>query len=229
MARGDSIIMAVPAKGWPPYIVTEKKPHGIMVDVMRQIAATADVKLECATYPDMRALIRLRDGRVDAYPKSREWVVDPDNYLWTDPVLDSQDVLIFRKGNIWNFDQPHQRDGKRIGCVLGYRYPGLEPLFTSQTIKRASAPDSRTMLRMLSRRRTDAAVINKNVAIWRMNTTPDLRAEDFVFSDKPLASAPYAFAFTRTREWTAFIAHFNRELAAMKKDGRLRAILNKYR
>lgn len=229
IAKDGSMVMAIPAKGWPPYIIAEKTPRGIMVDVMRQIAATANLEIQFINYPDKRALMRLCDGTVDAYPKSRDWVTDPADYLWTDPVLNSQDVLIFRKGKTWDFSQPHERNEKRIGCVFGYRYPKLEPFFASQKLKRANAPNSKAMLLMLARGRTEAAVANKNVALWLMGTTFELNRNDFEFSEKPLGTAPYAFAFSRTKRWERFIALFNRELAAMKKDGRFQAILEKYR
>jgi polar amino acid transport system substrate-binding protein len=229
IAKDDSMVMAIPAKGWPPYIIAEKTPRGIMVDVMRQIAATANLEIQFINYPDKRALMRLCDGTVDAYPKSRDWVTAPDEFLWTDPVLESQDLLLFRKGEKWDFDRPQEGSGEKIGCVLGYRYPVLKPFFASDKIKRVNAPNSRSMLLMLSRGRTDAAVVNKNVALWLMEDTFELSGNDFEFADHPLETAPYAFAFTQKKEWKPFIAHFNRELAAMKKDGRLQAILDKYR
>jgi len=121
-------------------------------------------------------------GDIDAYSKAKEWVKNPKAYLWTDPVVDSTDVLIFPKDRPINFETPDDLKGKQIGAIPGYRYPLLEPYFADGRIKRDDVKKDSLMLGKLLRGRDDAAIINKLVAFWVIRQNPEFKGQ-FGFSD----------------------------------------------
>lgn len=231
-ASEETILLGGPHEGWPPFFIPAPNGQpatGIMPDVLRAVAGRVDIKVVEAYYPDKRGMLYLTDGSLDAWPKSEKWVDDPQRYLWTDPVVVSTDVIVSRKRSPLPYHSPQDLVGRDIGVILGYSYPTLEPLFKRGLITPFRAPATKHMLRMLDRGHVDGAVCNRFVAQWILREDEGLAHEDFLFSETPVDSAPYRFAFTRARDWTEFVERFNSELKAMREDGRLEAILDQYR
>jgi polar amino acid transport system substrate-binding protein len=223
------IIVGFNNVSWPPYLVEETngKIHGIMMDVMKAIASKHGFSVKITPLPEKRAIRGMAQGDIDAYSKAKEWVQNPNAYLWTDPVVDSTDVLIFPKDRPVHFETPDDLDGKKIGAILGYRYPLLEPYFADGRIKRDDVKKDSLMLAKLLRGRDDAAIINKFVAYWVIRQNPEFK-DKFAFSEKPVGEAGCRFMFTPKQNWGPFIEAFNKELTSMKGDGRLDAIVRKY-
>ncbi len=227
----DKVVrMALSDRAWPPYeFVDQEGPTGIMADIMAEICAKAGWSLTLTVFEDKRREDVIILGEQDASPMAKAWTRDPDELAWTDPALDSTDVLVFLADRKFPYIGPQDLFGKRIGCVQAYIYPTLEPYFDNRDIIRHDTPNTFTMLKLLQLGRVDAAIVNKNVALWFMKNEPGLTAESFSFSQTPVATAAYGYMFNKSEKWTAFIRQFNIELAQMKADGRLDAILKKYR
>jgi polar amino acid transport system substrate-binding protein len=227
--ENKEIIIGFNNVAWPPYLVKEinGKIHGIMIDVMKEIASRHGFSVKIAPLPEKRAIRGITGGDIDAYSKAKEWVDNPNAYLWTDPVLDSTDVLIFPEDRPVRFEKPDDLKGKQIGAILGYRYPLLEPYFADGRIKRDDVKKDSLMLAKLLKGRDDAAIINKLVAFWVIRQNPEFRGK-FAFSEKAVGKAGVCFMFTTKQNWGPFIETFNKELTAMKTDGRLDAIVRKY-
>lgn len=227
--ENKEIVVGFNNVAWPPYLIKDPngKIHGIMIDVIKTIASKHGFSVKITSLPEKRAIRAIASGDIDAYSKAKEWVKNPEAYLWTDPVVDSTDVLIFPKDRPVDFETPDDLKGKKIGAILGYRYPLLEPYFADGRIKRDDVKRDSLMLGKLLRGRDDAAIINKLVAFWVIRQNPEFKGK-FAFSDEPVGEAGCGFMFTPKRNWGPFIETFNNELAVMETDGRLDAIVRKY-
>lgn len=226
-AAQKEIIFAYPVEGWPPYLIPQEK-SGIMVDVLQNIATKIGFKVITHHYPDKRCKMMLEQQTIDIWPKAQEWTRHPDHYLWTDPVVSSDDILIFRKGEKTPIKSQDDLEGMRIGCVYGFSYPELAALFESRLAVRQDALNTESMLEMLKIGRTDVAVTNRLVAGWVIKNSPMLEMDEFQFGDVKLESAPYRFAFSKNDKWIDFIYHFNKELMRMRITGELQTILDRY-
>ncbi len=165
-------------------------------------------------------------GEIDAIPRAMEWVEHPENFQWSDPVLNSQDVIIQRKEN--NFQSLDQLHKKVLCTVIGYTYPQLNPLFDKKSLVRADARDTEAMLSTLQRQHCDAAVTNIHVFNWHKKTKPEI-TKDLIASSIVVGSAPYRFQFNQDKKWTDFIKRFNQQLKEMKIRGELEKIISRYR
>lgn len=226
----NELILTTARAGWPPFIIPADRygdARGIMIDILREAAQCAGRSLKIVHYPEKRCLMNLRDGTVDIYPKAREWVTKPDQFDWTAPVICSEDTLVFRNDDQARVTQ--SLTGMSIGVVHGFSYPALKTLFACGSIQRHDAHNTKNLLLMLSRGHVDAIFTNRHVAKWIIRKSPNLNEEEFAFAQKPLDSAPFRFAFTKKRNHYKFIAAFNKELEKMRKDGRLQAILDRYK
>lgn len=228
--RDTPITLGSPPPGWPPYYLAEGNAQaGIMPDIFMEATRSLGREATTLPLPEKRLMLHLAQGTVDVYTKAMEWVADPSLFLWSAPVVASSDVLLFRAGEAFDYPGTDRLEGRSLVTVLGFRYPTLEPLFASGKVKRVDAVDARCQLRMLKCRRGDAAVVNRHVALWLMREDPQLDPEEFRFAERPLATAESRFVFSRRREWGAFIRDLDREIERMRADGRMQAILARYR
>lgn len=225
------LVLSVPENGWPPFIIISPlstKPEGIMIDVIQEIAKAEGYDLRFAAYPEKRGPLMLREGVVDAFPKAQEWMTKPSDYQWTDPIIDSADVVVSRRDDPVRFTTPDDLEDVDVGLMFSYRYPKLEPLINRHFLTTHRAGSVYNLLRMVCHGHVDCAVVNPLVARWLIRNHQDLDLHDFTFSETVLDSAPMRFAFIKGDRWKPFIARFNAILKKMKKDGRLDEIIASY-
>lgn len=231
-AENDRLVFGTVPDGWPPFIIPVNGSGdcvGIMPDIFKEVCAKINMDIDVHISPEKRTRRLLDEGGVDVFPLSIRWVDDPTNYLWSLPVMPVEDIIVYRKDSPITYNKPHDLAGMNVGVIHGYVYPTLDKLFETGTVHRHTAFNTRNLLFMLARKHVDAIVSTPHVARWILSIEPKLNAEDFAFCRTPVDSAPYAFAFTKTKEWRPFITKFNAELEAMRQDGRLDTILQKYR
>ena len=231
-AKRETLVFASPKTGWPPFIITTKNAsccRGIMPDVLTEICTALEYDMAVEYYPEKRCQMLLAEGRIDVFPKSPKWVDDPSAFLWTEPVLNVSDVIVYPRESPVRFSTPHDLEGLNIGTIHGFIYPTLTPFFERDIIHRHNTFSTRSLMYMLVRGHVDGVVTSRQVAKWIIKEEADLTAEQFGCSETAVDSAPYGFAFARGKGWEPFIETFNRELKAMRRDGRLEAILNRYR
>jgi len=228
---GGTVTLTVPPEGWAPFVIVSPKQagrDGILTEVFRAAAKAAGYDCRVEPRADREGLMLVRQGRADAAPKAREWVSGPERYLWTDPVFLSSDVVISRKDAPVAYRAPGDLKGRTVGLVQGFKYPKLADLADSGAFTVVRAASVEELLLLLMRGKVDCAVANPTVAKWVLRNRGDITRQDVVFDRNSVNSAPCRFAFTGGDKWASFVARFNEELAAMKKDGRLAAILNHY-
>ncbi len=226
-----TITMFVPDLEWPPYIIQDPggKDEGSLVEVFKVISKSMGYQVIAKQLPDKRGWAMLREGTVDVHIKAKKWVKAPESYLWSDPFLLNEDVLIFRANSTLSFASVDSLIGKSVAAIKGFVYPAMEPFFDSGKILRIDVTSPYTMLDLLALGRVDAALVNRSETQWLFRTRPDLNPERFRMDETACDSAYYRYVFTRDEKWVPFIEEFNKRLEAMKQDGSLETILDQYR
>ena len=226
-----SLSVSVPPEGWPPYIICDEDAavRGVMMDVLTEIAQTLGRQVQVVKFPEMRGRMLMQMGEIDAYPKAQEWVKDPDSFLWTDPIVFSEDVLVLKANSPLEFTGPESLYGLDVGVIHGFGYPTLDEHLEKSRIRAHRARTTENLIDMVDQGRIDCAVTNRLVAEWIIKNNERHVSGRFRFSAAPVDAAPYRFAFHRGGGWEPFINSFNVELAKMKADGRFEAILARYR
>lgn len=227
LAADKTIRLATPPGGFPPFIIVApgQPTSGIVVDVLQEIAALQGYQVRHTDAPKKRVEQMILDGQLDASPRALEWGGDPRVFVFTDSVIRIRDLVFSRRQAPLRYRSPDDLLGKSLGTHLGYVYPQLTPYFDSKKILRADAGTEKSMLLMLQAGRTDALVMNELVALWLIKT--ENLQDQFSAADTELDGHEYRLMFGP--QWSEFVAHFNRELARMKRDGRLARVIGKYR
>ncbi|MBI9081381.1 MAG: transporter substrate-binding domain-containing protein [Pseudodesulfovibrio sp.] len=230
-ASNKAIILFIPDTDWPPYLISDSNhpDKGVFVEVLMAVATPLGYTVQTRRLPNKRGWLLLEEGVVDAHPKAKEWIKNPERYNWTDPFMTNEDVLLYTASKDSKFTNPESLFGKTVATINGFIYPALEKHFASGEIKRVDVASPYAMLGLLDLNRVDAALVNRSETQWLFRNRPDLKPEKFHMDDTPFDSAEYRYAFTKSKDWQPFITEFNEALNTMKQNGQLKAILDQYR
>jgi polar amino acid transport system substrate-binding protein len=225
------LVMFIAYADVPPYYIggTEDSNNGILMDVLRAVTGPLDCTVTTRRLPDKRGWDMLKHGGVDVYASAREWIENPDQFLWTDSFMVNEDVLVYRVGSPQIYSGPESLHGKTLACIKGFVYPALEGHFGPTGIIRLDAPTPEAMLELLRRGRADAALVNHTEIQWILRTRPDLEPHRFRIDPLPVDRAFFRFLFPRDRGLEPMVEQFNRRLATMRRDGSLRTIIGRYK
>lgn len=223
------IVFSIPPDGYPPYLIDRNS--GILVDVLQIIAGKNGYSvIVVKIFPEIREQKMHQNRKVDVRANSKEWTENPDDFIFTDPIVEHEDVLIYLKLKPIQFGQIDDLLGKTIGTMLGYTYPFFEAHFAdpNMPIERHDVTSRESMLEMLLVKRVDCAIINKLVALWTIKQNKKYQGQ-FDFSGASVGSVGYRLVFLKSAKWRFFVDSFNDELAIMKQNGELEEIIGNYR
>ncbi len=223
----EIILFNMSPKGYPPYMIKEagKQPRGIMIETLQFIASKHGYKVKIDSIPRKRVVLRLNSGKLDATPRAKEWVSNPENFEFTDSIIRVRDVLFSLQESPLKFEEIEDLFGKEIGTHLGYKYPMLTTYFKNNRILRNDTISENAILEMLIRKRTEAAIVNEIVGKWLIKKNH--WKDKFVISKKDVGGFDYRIMFAK--RWRSFVHKFNKELLLMKRNGMLEKIMSKYK
>mgnify|MGYP000473965320 CR=1 FL=1 len=226
--RAEEIKFNIGVGGYPPYMIVQKDkpPKGIMVEVLQVIASKYGHTLKIYKVPRKRVDVMMYSGKLDATPRAKEWNSRPDDFIFTNPIINFKDVLFSSSTNPLKFEKISDLYGKNLSTHLGYKYPILKKHFQNKKINRYDYNSEESMMEkvLFSKGRFNAAVLNEMVGLWIIKNR---NWEDkFIVSKKHLASVGYRIMFDK--RWKDFVKQFNRELETMKQNKQLDSIINKY-
>ncbi|MGM0769596.1 MAG: substrate-binding periplasmic protein [Pseudomonadota bacterium] len=213
--------------GYPPYlIVKDEQPAGIVWDVVSVIAERMGYEVVPKQVPRKRVDSMLLEGYIDGTPRAIEWTSDPDQFLFTDPIVAIEEVLFIPASSEFEYRKPEDLFSRTLVTHLGYSYPRLEPHFETEKIKRFDVSRDRDMFTfVLHGQRFDAAVADRLVGQWIL-LNEGLQGE-FRISEESISN--YPFRLMLRKNWAGFAERFNAELATLRDSGELDTILSQYR
>jgi len=213
--------------GYPPYLIVDgSHPSGIVWDVVSLVSERLGYTLVAEKIPRKRIDQMLLEGRVDGTARAREWTEHPENYLFTDPIVNIEEVFFTPRDSAISYESPEDLISTTLVTRLGYYYPALEPYFEKGLIKRFDASRDREMfIFTLHGNRFDAAVADRLVGQWFLRN--EGLQEKFIISTNSISQ--YGFSIMLRKEWKEFADAFNTELALIRRNGELDAILANYR
>lgn len=217
----------VSPSGYPPYLINhESRTTGIMWDVVKTIAERIGYRVEAVKVPRKRVDQLLLEGLFDGTPRAREWTDNPEEFIFTDPVVDIEEVIFFPKSSSEEFRVVEDLFSLTLVTQLGYNFPKLEPHFESGQIKRFNVPrDQDIFVYVLSDDDLDAAVADRLVGKWLLMEQDS--QDEFRVSSSTLSQS--GFRLMLRPDWQGFARAFNEKLASMRANGEIDAILAKYR
>ncbi|MGB1239258.1 MAG: substrate-binding periplasmic protein [Pseudomonadales bacterium] len=228
LSAAQTLILNISEKGYPPYLLSEptEQGRGVLYDVLELITQRHNIQIEIISVPRKRVEQLLTAGSFDATMAAREWINSPQRFLFSDPIMQSQDVLFSKRETPLYFERVEDLFGERIATRLGYKYPLIDPYTVQQKIHRMDALTTEAMLKMVLADRADATIVNRAAGQWLIANQPHLQNK-FYITDKPINVFDLRLMFNQ--QWGDFVETFNRELAQMAASGQLQQIIERYR
>lgn len=228
-SEGDAstFFFNVSPNGYPPYMIVDgEQEYGIMLDVLERIAPRIGYTVETRKIPRKRVDQMLLEGYIDGTPRAIEWTEAPEQFLFTDPIVQVEEVFFFPETSTLDYRAPRDLFGKTVVTHLGYQYPALEPHLSSGEISRFDVARDEDMFRYLIHGdRFHAAVADRLVGKWilrNQGAAGKLRTSSSAISE-------YGFRIMVRPESSEFVEAFNRELEKLRESGELDTILAEYR
>ena len=139
--------------------------EGILFDLQQRMAAKVGRKADMLVMPSLRVEHAMASGEIDVRCYvSPNWInADHYRFIWSLPFMTQRDLLL---GNHAEQLQPEALHNERLGTVLGFTYPRLDPLFNSGQIQREDARTQDQVLHKLSARRYRFAISNELSLNW---------------------------------------------------------------
>lgn len=214
--------------GYPPYTIknSDEDVSGIFMEVLQHIAQSQGYNIQVIGLPRKRVTSMMLNEEADLTLAAVEWIKNADEFIFTDAILDSRDVIFSLQTQPLLFDKIEDLYGRSLSTHLGYYYPFLDSAFKSKQILRRDALSFDSMLKLALSNRTDAVVINRDVGLWMIKNNPAFQGK-FLSSAKAINTFKLRLMFHK--KWQPFVDIFNQKLTKMRESGELRKIVLSYR
>ena len=230
-AQDKTLHFSYASGGYPPYLfpVGSDENTGIVYEVLTRALDGMGWELAVEYRPELRGQMELDNGTVDCRGKAREWVSDPQRYQWSDPIIQSSNVLLTRADRPALSASPQGLAGCSIATQRGYSYPAFEDEFRQGAIRRVDKATPEEALKLVSRGRVEGAILDEATVAYLLRICPEYDARDFRAVEIPFHRSDYRLMFSPTRDWEPFLREFNVRLAALRAEGTIERIFRAYR
>ena len=211
-ASARTLRMAVNEANGRPFAIYDTTGHldgGLARDVIDPLAGALGLRAEYLNLPRARVEPWLRDGRIDgACFLAPAWVGKPDALRWSPVLFRIRQVIVSPPGAA-PVDSARALFGRRLGTLLNYTYPELQPYFADGRIRRSDAPSFASNIAKLGRGRIDAFLNDDIAALYAARTgrlPSDTRIDPLWAPENPVHCAFSPAFAAREPRWHAILA-----------------------
>lgn len=205
---------------WVPYYIpqTPEMP-GIVLEIIPQILALANIDGTAKNYPPRRTKYALDKGFLDFDIVSPSWfneIRTEDDFVFSDPFLpiESYFVTLKKNANKWQ-GQSQLPAQEEIGTVRGYLY------HNDSDFNRSDFHSEKDLIKGLAMGRIQLAIIGKSPAIYWSRELKVPIALTSVHSSGHLV-------LRLRKDHGNLLPRLNQAIAQLKQQGMIKSIVNKY-
>ena len=215
---------------WRPFAYqnAQQQPVGIAVEVMQELARRTGREISLSLYPARRLNQLFDQGQLDInFADSPLWNPPRQHHapLFTQSYLHVKEYLYFSADHVHPKQPLSEWRGLRIGSEMGYYYPILEPAFSQGRLQHKEFLHSADMLQLLLKHRIDAMAMDEWL-FQHLLQQQGLNGKAFVLGPQ-LGNATLCLKLRP--ELTELEQQLDNALQAMKQDGSLQQIIDRYR
>ncbi len=201
---------------------------GVLVDGLLKgfgdaLAAELHLTPRYVAFPRKRVEDALAHGTADLLCDLRPEWLERQDWLWSDAIFTNSLMIGSRRGVAPPADLAALR-GKRLGTVLGYRYGELEQALGTAFVRDEAVSDDINLSKLV-RHRFDFMVTNSLYFDYQRKVHPDGRALNperyTIMSFDTYCALPAASRIGRAR--------VNQAIAALRRNGTMQSILDRFR
>ena len=227
VAQAETLTYAVTDESWEPYwIVRDDRVTGILQDVMLALGARLPVQLKAShPLPPLRAQKLFREGQLQVECCVSElWRAAPEQVevsLWTVPVLEAQEILLFTPGKAFTYRALDDLRGRSIATVRGYGYVGAE------YFQRVDGADAASLIYRVAQGRCEAGIIDRLEWRYLLRSNARLSLPRWRVEAGPIIHRS-KLRLRLHREQGRWLDSINAAIEGMQRDGTLERIIANY-
>ncbi len=211
---------------WEPFTSSRDENCQILEQLVAEIFALYDIKVEFRYYPWLRSLKNVESGACDASFPLMDTPERRINVIATkEPILVEENVFFYLKNKDFHWETLEDLRAYTIGGTIGYAY--MTPL-TDFGLDIEFVPKEELNFQKIEAGRIDIYPASKYVGIYIINKLFDpVKRNNFRYDPKPLNSQDYYLLISRKNPDAQKIADmFDEGLRQYKRNGRYSEILN---
>lgn len=206
----------------PYYSYDARSNHyGIYIDILEVLFSGTSYALSYEFLPQARLRHWMEHDKLDVEPGIdktwRQKSKEIENSVYTDVFMSSDEVYVFAPGREFDVSDPRELEVKILCSVNGFNLvteADLDSLLQTVTEDK--------LLSMIEKKRCDYALLPWDIVkYWNKTHELTLEVSDVVKT--------YHLRIRLNKKFASVVPHLNKKIAAMKKNGQLERILNKYR
>lgn len=227
VSQAQTLTYAVTDEGWAPYwIVDGQRVSGVLQEFMLALDERLPEQLQAShPMPPLRTQKLFRDGVLQIECcVSKSWRSDAaqaEASVWTVPVLETEEMLIFKPGKSFPYRHVEDLRGRSIATVRGYGYVG------SDNFQRNDGADVRALIYRVSRGRSEAGILDRLEWRYLQHTDAQLQAPSWRVEEGPTFHRSQ-LRLRLHRDQVGRLKAFNAAIRSLQDDGTLARIVARY-
>ncbi|WFC63657.1 ABC transporter substrate-binding protein [Pseudomonas sp. REST10] len=227
VARAEVLVYAVTDESWAPYwIVDGERISGILHDFMIALDARLPDDLQAShPLPPLRTQKLFREGQVQIECcVSQSWrraAGQAEVSLWSIPVLDAEEMLLFAPGRGFPFRHLEDLRGRSIATVRGYGYVG------SEYFQRNDGADAHALIFRVAQGHSEAGILDRLEWRYLRSRDPQLQAPSWQVEEGAVINRSQ-LRLRLHRDHAGHLAAINEAIRALQEDGTLARIVAEY-
>ncbi|VXB42142.1 substrate-binding periplasmic protein [Pseudomonas sp. 8O] len=227
VVQAQTLTYAVTDESWAPYwIVEDQRVSGIFHELMLALDERLPEHLQAShPLPPLRTQKLFRDGQLQIECcVSKSWRNDSDQEavsLWTVPVLETEEMLIFAPGRRFTYQHLQDLRGRSIATVRGYGYAG------SEYFQRNDGADARALIYLVAQGRSEAGILDRLEWLYLRHEDAQLQAPRWQVEEGPTINRSQ-LRLRLHRQLAGRLEVFNAAIRSLQADGTLARIVARY-
>lgn len=214
--------------GYPPFTIAhpDGSVSGIFWDTLQVITNRLELRLEPIEIPPKRSDSLLDQGYSDVTMRAIEWTANPEEFLFTDPVMMTRDAIFVHRDSQETIEQVSDLNGMLLSR-LGFRYPWLDDRLAEGSVTLIPVQQQGPMFKRLYHGggRFTGAISNVHVGYWMLRRN---RLWNDHIHEAPIRLDEVALRLMLPPRHAELVPLINAELNRMRESGELEAIIETY-
>lgn len=226
-AKAQPLIVSYGKHNAEPYALVRdgKLVGGLIKDLMDTVGKEFGIEVQYKEVQRKHVDEYLREGKVHIIVLSNpKWLHSSELLYWSEPLIPETNIFVTLKESPIDIHEYEDLRGKKLGTILGYRYPSLEGYFASKTILRNDARSLEQNFMTLMAGRIDA-LVDSNILINHIIKAN--RLKNVVVISKKLVSSHWLSSALSPRA-PITIQQLNLAYRSIRQHGELDAIMASY-
>ncbi len=224
----EDIVIVFGEHGYPPFY-SERAQKGMFIDLLAEFEKrNPNYKIIKKSLSRKMMDRWMNNGKAHVFSLNNPMFVNPnivDRFLFTAPIWNTGDYVVMHKERQFEYTQPKDLFGKKMGIILGNGYGVFDEHLESKSILSQAVNSENQLFMLLLKQRVDAIFGNRHATPYKMKRT-GIDPSQFVFSKVAIFEFDLMIQVQKSHQ--AFYNKIQAFIQAVQTDGFLAQLEHQY-